>query len=418
MDYAIISTNVRDEGDYLDEWVTYHLSIGFDRIIIYDHRSKIPVENIWGDKVVVTLLDRDSFMLPEYIHNDTLLYYPSSWMIVLDPDEFVVLLWDTDIKDFLKEFEEDGAVGVPWSVYSGSGHRVQPKAPVKDSYVWREPHNPHWVKSFINTKYCTRIDDPHFGVYTRPSVNEVHEKFEGPITDSPRARIRINHYFTKSYEEYLRKIERGTGDNTPPRPEAWWDMNEQSSTVYDDTLKDCNKPKLWDGIDGWMYFENLYIDMVGKFNDAVFVEIGCWEGKSTVCMANQIKNSGRTIKFHAIDIWEEYDMGDGNIWNANYDKYIKNIEPVKEYINTIKGDSCEVSKGFEPESVDFIMIDGNHSYEFVKRDIEHWFPKMKPGGVISGDDYNWDGVSKAVVEFFGERGLEIKTAGLCWVVQL
>ena len=244
MDYAIISTNVRDEGDYLDEWVTYHLSIGFDRIIIYDHRSEIPVENIWGDKVVVMLLDRDSFMLPEYIHNDTLLDYPSYWMIVLDPDEFIVLFQHTDIKEFLKGYEDDGAIGVPWSVFGSAGHRVKPETSVKDSYLWREPYKPNWVKSFINTQYCTRTDDPHRGVYTRPSVNEAHEIFEGPITDSPMKLIRINHYFTKSYEEYLCKIKRGTGDKTPPRPEEWFDMNEQTSTVYDDTLKDYDKLKL------------------------------------------------------------------------------------------------------------------------------------------------------------------------------
>jgi hypothetical protein len=403
MDYAIISTNVKDEEAYLDEWITYHLSIGFDRIIIYDHRSKVPVENIWGDRVVVRMLDRDSFMLPEYIHNETLLDFPSYWMIVLDPDEFIVCLFEEpDIKEFLKNYESYGALGVPWSVYGSSGHKVKPTTSVKDSYVWREPHEPMWVKSFINTQYCTRTDDPHRGVYTRPSVNEVTKVFEGPITDSPRALIRINHYFTKSYEEYIRKISRGTGDHTPPRPEEWFHMTDKKATVYDDILKDYDKPKIWDGINGWFNFHNFYIDMVGRFDDAVFVEIGCWEGKSTVFMANQIKNSGKNIKFYAIDIWEAYDQGDGNIWDANYDQYLENIEPVKEYINTIKEDSSKASLQFGLESVDFIFIDGNHSYDFIKRDIEHWAPKLKPGGVIAGHDIQWKSIEKAVSEYFGE----------------
>jgi hypothetical protein len=46
------------------------------------------------------------------------------------------------------------------------------------------------------------------------------------------------------------------------------------------------------------------------------------------------------------------------------------------------------------------MIDGDHSYEAVKADIQAWLPKMKRGGVISGDDYMWPGVKKAAEEAF------------------
>ena len=42
---------------------------------------------------------------------------------------------------------------------------------------------------------------------------------------------------------------------------------------------------------------------------------------------------------------------------------------------------------FENESIDWIYIDGNHSYEFVKEDLNNWWPKIKPGGFMCGDDY-------------------------------
>jgi hypothetical protein len=49
------------------------------------------------------------------------------------------------------------------------------------------------------------------------------------------------------------------------------------------------------------------------------------------------------------------------------------------------------------------MLDGDHGYEAVRADIDAWLPKMKPGAVLSGDDYLWPGVKQAVHERFGDR---------------
>ena len=51
------------------------------------------------------------------------------------------------------------------------------------------------------------------------------------------------------------------------------------------------------------------------------------------------------------------------------------------------------------EKVDFIYIDGNHDYPYVKRDIELYWNKIKEGGIMAGHDIDGEGVSKAVIEF-------------------
>jgi len=411
MYYSILSANVRDDNDYLDEWITYHLAIGFEHIVIYDHRSRVPVKAEWGDLVTVLRLDRDSLFEPEFIHNYTLKNFPSYWMAHMDVDEFLVMFEEKDIKKFMVRFEGNGALGVPWSFYGSSGHQTKPETNVKDSYLWRRPDEPMWIKSIINTQYCKHIDDPHRGIYTRSAVNELQEPISGAVCDSPRAFIKINHYFTRSLEEYMRKMARGTGNpNTPPRPLSWFYENQEWSTIYDDVLKDYGKPKIWEGIDGWFNFHNFYTNMVGRFNDATFVEIGCWEGKSTTFMADKIKNSGRNIKFYAVDIWENYDQKEMK-WKANFESFLKNIEPLKDYINVIKSDSVEAAKRFEDNSVDFIFIDGNHQYEYVKADIQAWLPKLKTGGVIAGHDHDWEDVKRAVKEAFGE----VKTISNYWI---
>jgi hypothetical protein len=55
-----------------------------------------------------------------------------------------------------------------------------------------------------------------------------------------------------------------------------------------------------------------------------------------------------------------------------------------------------------PEGFCFLVVDGSHRYEDVKRDIEDYLPKLKPGGIVFFDDYgpyHAPGVRRAVNEF-------------------
>jgi hypothetical protein len=397
MNYSIITANVRDDNDYLDEWIDYHLKLGFEHIVIYDHLSKIPVQSKW-DNVTVYRLDRPSLFEPEFIHNYTLQNHKSFWMAHIDVDEFIVLFENKKINEFMQKYESHGALGLPWSFYGSSGHLTKPEGRVTDNYLWRRPDENMWIKSIINTQYCKVINDPHHGEYSRPAVNELEQNIEGAMANSPRAFAKINHYFTRSLEEYKRKIERGTGNvNTPPRPLQWFYDIQDLSTIYDDCLMEYDKPKIWDNINGWFNFHNFYTNIVGHFNDAVFVEVGCWEGKSTVFMADKIKRSGKNIKFYAVDIWEDYEQ-DGMKWTANFNQFLSNIKPVQDFINPIKSDSCLAAHKFEDKSIDFVFIDGNHQYEFIKNDIIAWLPKIKEGGILAGHDTQFEGVTRAINE--------------------
>ena len=66
-----------------------------------------------------------------------------------------------------------------------------------------------------------------------------------------------------------------------------------------------------------------------------------------------------------------------------------------------KGYSVPISAEFENESLDLVFIDGDHSYEGCKADIEAWLPKLRSGGVLAGHDYGhkrFPGVKQAVDE--------------------
>jgi len=65
--------------------------------------------------------------------------------------------------------------------------------------------------------------------------------------------------------------------------------------------------------------------------------------------------------------------------------------------------SLECAAVFPDNYFDWIYVDANHQYEYVTKDLETYYSKMKPGGLVAGDDYarrqdNWthDGVTRAV----------------------
>jgi cephalosporin hydroxylase len=180
---------------------------------------------------------------------------------------------------------------------------------------------------------------------------------------------------------------------------------------------------IFQNIEGWFSFPNLYTNIVKLVpNNSHFVEVGTWYGRSAAYMAVEIVNSNKNIKFDCVDTWigsdeEAHKKEIDVINNTLYDSFLKNIEPVKDYINPIRMDSIKASFLYPDNSLDFVFIDASHDYENVKKDLEAWYPKVKSGGIFAGHDYVdvWKGVIQAVDEFLEKKkySLNIKSE-FCW----
>lgn len=178
--------------------------------------------------------------------------------------------------------------------------------------------------------------------------------------------------------------------------------------------------KHYETIQGWFNCPELYTEMVNRVKDsAKFVEIGCWKGKSSSYMAEEIKNSNKNIRFYCIDTWEGTLTEDGHqqdpdvIAGTLYQKFLDNMKPFLYNYSPLRMKSVDAAKIFKDGSLDFIYIDAGHEYQDVITDIEAWLPKLKPGGVIAGDDY----VSKNVHRAVHEKFKNVKSPNyLTWVV--
>lgn len=158
-------------------------------------------------------------------------------------------------------------------------------------------------------------------------------------------------------------------------------------------------------------------EQVGDAKNKIMVEIGCYTGESTEIFCQEFK------KVYAIDPWMDgkgYDPTDyasksmGPHIEAAFD------ERMSKYDNLVKlkGFSYDLFKEFEDESLDFVYIDGDHTYEGVKKDILNFISKIRPNGFIGGHDYKpkWPGIMQAVDEQFGSP--DYKYNDWSWVVKL
>ena len=87
--------------------------------------------------------------------------------------------------------------------------------------------------------------------------------------------------------------------------------------------------------------------------------------------------------------------------NKNEKHFRDNAQQWGDRINIIKGRSLAIIDQISNNSMDFIFHDSDHSYPFVKNEIEAYLPKLKSGGYSMGDDYNWGTVERSVNEAFG-----------------
>lgn len=176
----------------------------------------------------------------------------------------------------------------------------------------------------------------------------------------------------------------------------------------------------FNNIQGWFNFISIYIHIIDIAEDGDhFVEVGAWKGKSAAFMATEIANSGKQIKFDVVDTWEgsEEHKDDDIIKSGGlYELFINNMKPAEGYYNPIRTTSIEASKLYEDNSLDFVLLDAAHDYDSIKADIEAWLPKVKPGGIIAGDDYHhtWPGIIKAVDELLPDRQV---VDNVCWAYQ-
>jgi beta-1,4-mannosyl-glycoprotein beta-1,4-N-acetylglucosaminyltransferase len=174
----------------------------------------------------------------------------------------------------------------------------------------------------------------------------------------------------------------------------------------------------WFGLDDMSFYTFAYDQLPANCH---IVEIGSWKGRSSSHMAVMIANGSKQIKFDCVDTWEGSEEHQANakfedpdvLSNKLYNVFLKNMKPVEGYFNPVRASSLDAAKQYADGSLDFVFIDAAHDYDNVKADILAWAPKVKSGGILSGHDYPFPDVERAVSELIGP----VNVIGRCWYIK-
>lgn len=144
-----------------------------------------------------------------------------------------------------------------------------------------------------------------------------------------------------------------------------------------------------------------------------YLEIGVAMGKH---MLEVLRD--KSIRYVGIDRWEyditlEHEVNKIRNWNSQdkwdevYKQVLEKVEPYKNRASIIRGSSIDILPTLK-DKFDFIYVDGDHSYEGAKRDLELSLPLLKEDGKIIVDDLQYPSVRKAFQEFIKENDVEHK----------
>ena len=150
-----------------------------------------------------------------------------------------------------------------------------------------------------------------------------------------------------------------------------------------------------------------------RFNFPIVVaEVGVERGLNATEMAQKMNIN----KLYLIDDYLPYTDYLGGfcpqeIQDQVYQWMFNNLKPYLDKVVFITKSSILAAKLFDDEFFDFVYIDGNHNYEYVKQDMNAWLPKVKTGGVLGGHDFDprnitRQDVTEAVKDFTKENNLK------------
>jgi len=222
-----VFTNIKDEHRYLEEWIEYHIRLGINKFILYEDEGSESHADIINKYAKVTNIDfydnilrKDSEEFKDmtcfkHIYEN---YNDIDWLIKLDPDEYIVMPGTDTIDDMLYNVDSKfDQITLFWKLYNANGFIYQPydgKYSLMDTYLG-DISVSQLADYFGSNTSSNRYDiGKSFIRYKKVRENgfNICEGFphwilpvEGSL-DGDSINVHINHYITKSFEEFYNRL--------------------------------------------------------------------------------------------------------------------------------------------------------------------------------------------------------------------
>ena len=228
--YIGVCIRIKDEQKIICDWIKYYLTLGFDKIIIYDNNSFPSIEetltskNLYDKNYIEIILDNSEgnyqhIVYQKCIENNKQL----DWLLLCDADEFLYIT-NGNIKNFLDKFSNDTCtVLINWVVFGSSKNiKFDLTKTVFQQFTMREDYNHFWnhfPKSFIRPKLIENFGNVHTTSNLNYKTKNVYNEeifyrnypFDNEIIDkklSDNTPVIIIHYMTLDLESMVLKREK------------------------------------------------------------------------------------------------------------------------------------------------------------------------------------------------------------------
>jgi hypothetical protein len=234
----------KDSAPYLDEWIRFHLQVGFDHLYLYDNDSSDDYASVIEPLVAsghVTLhkCPGTGQQIKAFQHCLDSYRTGARWIAFIDDDEFLFPAETVSLPEILPDYEQYAGVGASWLLFGSNGHRTQPRGLVLENYTHRAAWIDRHVKCIVDP---AKVIAPAIAAHAFACiagahiVDESHHPIAGPFSETPSAEIVcLNHYVTKSHEEMRRRRTRRWVDGTAPvlSIEQWEAFDRDYNSVED-----------------------------------------------------------------------------------------------------------------------------------------------------------------------------------------
>lgn len=169
----------------------------------------------------------------------------------------------------------------------------------------------------------------------------------------------------------------------------------------------------------WIKEYHIITDLINKMGLIKGCEIGVGYGLQSKYF---LENCPKLQLLYSIDPYLHFETGYDDIMNLSQKKFEilfhrvkKRLSPFGQRSILMREKSNDAARHFKKNSLDFVYIDGNHSYSAVTQDLNTWWEIVRPGGLISGDDYTVFPTTKfAVDRFVDKNNITLLTKGNKW----
>lgn len=228
----VICAIFKNEARYLKEWIEFHLKQGVEKFYLYQNNSADKWQFIldYPEVDVTGWPMRNPSQLAAYQHCIDRLKGQKEWGAFIDVDEFLFSPLCPTLDEAMRDLPPHwGAVGVNWVCYGSGGKMEWEDAPVTERFTKRtrlgDPMNLH-IKSIVRMDQEVKAGtNPHFFEVERGTFDELGRKLTGAYTETHTScLLRINHYISKSYAEWVERNRWGKPDRAELEAQPWtWD---------------------------------------------------------------------------------------------------------------------------------------------------------------------------------------------------